>query len=312
MHPACSLTYVKYLIYNLTRSHMENIFLFMFVLSIKEGHTLEKIIKEIQDLTWLSWSQIRNSSGTVGSFLKSYSDLGGQKIYYKLSNFDSLHGIAGHECINEIIVGRLLDILGVEHLAYRLIHAKIQIEGEIYTTWLCASQDFKQPGESKLSLEAYYQAERSLKETPLDFCINNGWGEYIWKMLVVDFLILNRDRHGANIEVLRNSKKKTLRLAPLFDHGISLLFQCTDDYSFEKADVMEDKPVQCFVGSRSAFENLKLIPADEIPKLTPLKKSDKKKIFEELDDALPSSWQDKIWDMIWKRWKTYEDFCNQR
>ncbi len=53
-------------------------------------------------------------------------------------------------------------------------------------------------------------------------------GDYIYIMLVVDFVILNRDRHGANIEVLRNSRDKTLRLAPLFDHGLSLLFNCTN------------------------------------------------------------------------------------
>ena len=29
-----------------------------------------KIEKELQDLTYLSWTKIRNSSGTAGSFLK--------------------------------------------------------------------------------------------------------------------------------------------------------------------------------------------------------------------------------------------------
>ena len=47
-----------------------------------------------------------------------------------------------------------------------------------------------------------------------------GWEDYIYQMLVVDYLILNQDRHGANIEVLRNSRKKTVRLAPLFAHGL--------------------------------------------------------------------------------------------
>ncbi len=31
------------------------------------------ITHEIQDLTYLSWTKIRNSSGMAGSFLKSYS-----------------------------------------------------------------------------------------------------------------------------------------------------------------------------------------------------------------------------------------------
>ena len=45
-----------------------------------------EIIHEKQDLTYLSWSLIRSSSGTAGSFLKATSHLGDRKIYYKLSN----------------------------------------------------------------------------------------------------------------------------------------------------------------------------------------------------------------------------------
>ena len=76
-----------------------------------------KITKEKQDLTYLSWSVYRNSSGTAGSFLKAYSELGGTKTYYKLSNFDKARGVIGHECVNELIVDRLLTILGIPHPA---------------------------------------------------------------------------------------------------------------------------------------------------------------------------------------------------
>lgn len=66
------------------------------------------VIKSRQDLTYLKWSNIRSSSGTAGTFLKSESILNGMKKYYKLSNFDVIKGVIGHECINEIIVDRLL------------------------------------------------------------------------------------------------------------------------------------------------------------------------------------------------------------
>ncbi len=271
----------------------------------------KQIISDLQDLTWLSWSKIRNSSGTAGSFLKSYSDLGGRKIYYKLSNYDAVDGIIGHECINEIITDRLLTILGIEHLSYQLIHARIQIQDESHITWLCASEDFKKAGESKLALDAYYQAERAPGEKPLDFCIRNGWGEYIRQMLVVDFLILNRDRHGANIEVLRNSKARSIRLAPLFDHGLSLVFGCRTKESLQKTDVLADKPIQCFVGSNSAVKNLELIPKGKFPALHPLKKSDQHILMDGLEAALPSEWLDTIWKMIWGRWCIYADLCSQ-
>lgn len=273
---------------------------------------MDKIIKEKQDFTHLSWAKIRNSSGTAGSFLKAYTDLGGKKIYYKLSNFDAFKGIIGHECINEIIVARLLSIIGIEHLSYELIHADVLIDDRIYETYLCASEDFKESRESKIALDVYYQVEREQGESPLSFCIRCGWGEYIYKMLVVDYLILNRDRHGANIEVLKNSARKTVRLAPLFDHGISLVFNCQSGEEIKKYDVMEDRPIQSFVGSRSAMENLNLIPADKMPVLNPLSKNDDKILFEGLEGILPDLWRDKIWEMIWKRWCYYEDFCNQR
>lgn len=159
-----------------------------------------------------------------------------------------------HECANELIVDRLLTILGIVHLHYQMIHADILIDSSPYATYLCASEDFKRRGES-----------------PLQFCIRCGWEKYIYQMLVVDFLILNRDRHGANIEVLRNSRNRTYRIAPLFDHDLSLIFSCTEEQEVRAVNVMEDKPVPCFVGSKSAQENLKLIPAEKLPPLNALR-----------------------------------------
>ncbi len=272
---------------------------------------LNQIIHELQDMTYLSWAKTRNSSGTAGSFLKAYEDGIGGKTYYKLSNYDAWKGIVGHECVNEIIGNRLLTVLGISHLPYQLIHAKILIDQKEYETWLCASRDFKQRGESKIALDAYYQAESLPNESPMDFCIRCGWESTVYEMLVVDYLILNRDRHGANMEVLRNQRKKTIRLAPLFDHGLSLLSRCESTEVMLREDVMADKPVQCFVGSRSSWENLQLIPRDRRPPLHPLTENDRAILLEGLSEALDQQWLDRIWEMIWKRWQAYEDLCNQ-
>lgn len=271
-----------------------------------------QLIKDKQDLTYLSWSLIRNSSGTAGSFLKSYSELGGKKIYYKLSNFDKVQGVIGHECVNELIVDRLLTILGIPHLSYQLIHADIIVDGKDHEVYLCASEDFKEKGESKIALDIYKEKEGNPGESALDFCIRQGWEEYIYQMLVVDYLILNRDRHGANIEVLRNSRKRTLYLAPLFDHGLSLLCRCMDTVAVKQFDVMADMTCNNYIGGRSTWENLSLIPADKMPKLNPLSESDRAIILEDMEDIIPMVLQEKIWNMIWKRWCAYEDFCNSK
>lgn len=265
-----------------------------------------QIVRDIQDLTYLSWARARQSSGTAGSFLKSYDDIGGAKTYYKLSEYDAVRGIVGHECINEIVADRLLEILGVPHLRYRLIHANVLVDGRMQETWLNASEDFKRPGESKVALDTYYELERRAGESPLEFCIRMGWGNRVWEMLAVDYLILNRDRHGANVEVLRNRNARTLRIAPLFDHGLSLMFRARSDDDVSRFDVMADLPVQSFLGSRSARANLDLIPDGSFPELRPLMEGDRRALFDGLEDCTSPAWRDKAWQMIWGRWRVLD------
>lgn len=270
------------------------------------------IINKLTDLTYLSWSTIRSSSGTAGTFLKATDSLTVPKTYYKLSNYDVVKGITGHECFNELIVDRLLSILNIDHLSYDLINAEIIVDGKKINTYLCSSKDFKKDGESKIALDVYYVLNKQDNETPLDFCIRNKWDKYIYQMLLVDFLILNRDRHGANIEVLKNAKDKTIRLAPLFDNGLSLLFSCHNDLEIDNYDVLEDKRIQCFVGSSSSKDNLNLIPKNKLPRLPKLNNDYKKILFEGIDDVISKKHKDKIWEMISKRWKYYENFCDKK
>ena len=265
------------------------------------------IIKQTRDLTYLKWSHIRSSSGTAGTFLKSESIMGDKKIYYKISNFDPVNGVIGHECINEIIVDRLLTKLGVEHLNYELIHADIEIEGRIYNTFLCASEDFKKRGESKIALDDYYRANAQKGESHYDFCVRCGWERYIDQMIVIDYLILNRDRHGANIEVLRNTRAHSLRIAPLFDHGLSLMYSCMSDQDIDKFDIMEDKRCQNFIGGYSCYDNLQIIRGKKDLFTGKLQEKDKIFIFDGLQDIVSDKFIEKAWNMIYERYKIYEN-----
>lgn len=265
------------------------------------------IIHEKQDLTYLNWSHIRTSSGTAGTFLKSESNLDGRKRYYKLSNFDSSRGVIGHECVNEIIVDRLLTLLGVEHLSYELVHADIEIENNRYNTYLCSSEDFKKRGESKIALDDFYTANAKKGESHYEFCARMNWQRYIDTMLAVDYIILNRDRHGANIEVLRNARAHTLRIAPLFDHGLSLLYSCATEEEAMEFDIFEDKKCQNFIGSHSCYDNLKLIRNKSGIFKNKLKKSDKDFLLEGLENVLPEVFIEKIWAMIYERYEIYEN-----
>ena len=115
------------------------------------------------------------------------------------------------------------------------------------------------------------------------------------------------------MEVLenRNASPSRTRLALLFDHGLSFFCRTPDDDALEKEDVMADKPVQCFVGSHSAWENLKLIPEEKRIVLPRLAGSDLDSLREGLDEALGRRRLERSIEMIEKRWKAYEDFCHQ-
>ena len=272
----------------------------------KELTQTGNIVAETQDLRHLTWSKIRHSSGTAGSFLKATETFQGKKYYYKLSCFDAFQGIVGYECVNEIVADRLLAKLRIPHLSYDLIHARIRVEEKEYVTWLCRSEDYKMQGESKIALDTFYQMERRSEESPLAFCLRMGWADYIYQMLTVDFLILNRDRHGANIEVLRNREKKTMRLAPLFDHGLSFFFSAREEKELKQIDPLEDKKVQCFVGSSSATQNLQLIPKDWNGFPGVLTAEDRDFVLRDLENVAFLGYMDALWDMLWIRWQYYE------
>ena len=73
---------------------------------------------------------------------------------------------------------------------------------------------------------------------------------------------------------------------------------------------MEDRRVQCFVGSGSSIQNLKLIPGEYLRVPGRLRETDRERLFEDLSEALPPAYQDAIWEMIWRRWEYYESLCN--
>lgn len=273
---------------------------------------MDKIQLGLLDLSFLEWSKIRESSGTAGSFLKSYIKTKDKKVYFKLSDYNQTDGIIGHECINEIIVDRLLTILGINHLNYYLLYSEIDIDRRTYHTHLCASLDFKEKNEIKVTLETFYDLNKLENESILDFCIRKGWKNEIYQMILVDYLIINRDRHGANIEVLINPNKNKTRLAPLFDHGLSLISRTLKEEDIDKFEPLKDIVTNSFIGSRSLFENLKYVINDELPEVNKLSINDKDKIFYGLDYIISEKRINKIWEILWQRWCVYESMCNKK
>lgn len=62
-----------------------------------------------------------------------------------------------------------------------------------------------------MAFDTFFDLMHEKGESQLQFCERYGWLEDIQRMMLVDYLIANRDRHGANIEVLR-SRDEGIRL----------------------------------------------------------------------------------------------------
>lgn len=272
----------------------------------------------LQDLTHLDWSESSTSSATGGSYLKARFGEGSTASYYKLSCYDDINGIYGHECVNELLAARLMDILCIPHVPYRLIHARVKIGGKEHETWVAESPSFRRQGESKVSLARFYRWNHLEGESRLDFCARFGWMEDIQKMMLADYLIANRDRHGGNLEVLKGSDGR-LRLAPLFDNGTSLCFSTGNVKQLQAIDPVQDIVANNFLGSRSLEQNLEQFVSPSLP-VGRLRKVHEEALTQGLTPALEGAvdgidgqgFLAFLWRMIWERWCRYESLRDSR
>ena len=255
------------------------------------------------DIRDISWSKVAGSVASDGVYLKAEKMMDGKNHYLKLSNYDSYRGIFGHESVNELIAFRLGELLGFNIAGGFLKKALVKVEGIEYEAYVYVAESFKING-SRTSFEEYYINKRlSEKESPLDFCIRHGWADEIYKMFVFDYLIINRDRHGANLEILKNAD---IKLSPLYDNGVSFVCANTDVSTVSGFDVLLDRPVNNFIGERSLEVNLNRI--DTRLHFTELKEEHKEALFSDLDGVLAPVYFDKIWEIISRRWENVKKF----
>lgn len=50
---------------------------------------MQDIILELQDMRYLDWAVRKITHGIGGCFLKTYEEIDGKRVYYKLSNYNT-------------------------------------------------------------------------------------------------------------------------------------------------------------------------------------------------------------------------------
>ena len=265
---------------------------------------MRDLVGKMQDLRYLQWSENKATSGSGGTFLKASTGAGTGRAYYKLSCYDAYRGIYGHECVNELVASRLFGLLGFDHVPYSLIHASVLVDGVEYETWLSKSGSYRHSTERKQAFDTFCRLHGKTGELPLDIAGRYGWESRMRQMMLGDYLIANRDRHGANIEVLRDSDG-SVRLAPLFDNGLSLVFSCyRDEACIAAFDPLDDVRANNFVGTRSLEENLRFV-LEEPPAVRELEEGWEQIVLDGLGCCLTSAHLGKIREIIERRWKHY-------
>lgn len=134
-------------------------------------------------------------------------------------------GATRQEPYNEVFASELMRRLGVPHVSYRLVDQ----EGEPY----CVCEDFITPQTELVSAWYLMRTQRkenhvSVHQHYLNCCDALGITDArhaLNRMLVVDYLLVNEDRHQNNFGAVRNADTLSwLGSAPIYDSGTSLWF----------------------------------------------------------------------------------------
>lgn len=206
-------------------------------------NTLSDIIcrmSGVEDLTHLDFILSLDGSGSAGSFYKAIDN----NFYYKLSYLISKDRFC-YESVNEVVVSRLCTLFGFNNAGYKLIHAKIKILSREYETFLCRSVNFKRPKENRITLETFCKLN-NIDHNNIDNFKEFSFFTDLLNMLLTDYIVNNRDRHGANIELLISDSG--IRLAPIYDAGSSLLAPLQYDKQRIKVyNMLSDGPVNNYL-----------------------------------------------------------------
>ncbi len=153
----------------------------------------------------------------------------------------------GYEGLVEYVISHLLKKSSLQDEEYVLYDLeKIRYKNQIYNG--AKSHNFLEDGWQLITLErlfknftgeSLYQSVYRIKdhENRLKFLVNQvermtglrGFGIYMNKLLTLDALFLNEDRHMHNIAVLMNDKGE-FAYCPIFDNGAALLADTKMDY----------------------------------------------------------------------------------
>lgn len=180
-------------------------------------------------------------------FDNNYSSSKGNQMKWQEDNIWYKADKNGYEGLSEYVVSELLkksSLSDSDYVHYDL--EQIKYKNQIYNG--CKCKNFLDKNDSIITLERIYKnvngtsltktlEDYSSYKDKLQFLVNaiveitglKYFGEYLYRMLVIDAFFLNEDRHLHNIAVVLK-KDGSYDYCPIFDNGASLLSDIDVDY----------------------------------------------------------------------------------
>ncbi len=155
---------------------------------------------------------------------------------------------------NEVIASKIMELLDIEHISYDLIWDN----GTPYS--VC--EDFINENTELVSAWRIMQTQKKDNQTSVyQHFINcstklgiKDITSAIDKMIVLDYIIANEDRHLNNFGVIRNAHTlEWIGFAPIFDSGSSL------GYDKSETQIKTEKDIECKPFKKTHKEQLKLV-----------------------------------------------------
>jgi len=201
---------------------------------------------------------VGNFKGIINSITPEGTSRGALQKYWEIDGNDRYLIKGGikpfyQEPINEIISSKILKHLGIEHTEYK----KKIIGDKLYSK--CKNY-LGSNNEEVLAWEinSLYNNDKIYSYDNYIKCLESiglkNEKDYINKMIFIDYLIGNTDRHGENYGVMRDAKSlEYKKIIPIFDFGNSLY------HNEEIINIIYDDPVNSILFNKSNEENMENI-----------------------------------------------------
>lgn len=192
------------------------------------------------DLTHIKWNNISlTSPGTVPKYID-------KEKFYKLSAYNNMVGFYGNEPIYEDLAYRIGKEIGINVVKIETFMAYVNYDNKYFNTYVTISPNFS-CNKQYTPIEKYCYIN-NIKPEDL---FNTKFSNEISNIIIFDFIINNKDRHGRNIELNSNE------IAPVFDNSFSFCSKIEDSQLNE--NLFKEYAANNYIGYPNLLKNLDLI-----------------------------------------------------